>query len=106
MAQQGNYDLKLNTVDGQPRSFPGNGSPDQFHRFVIAFPNPFASPPLVHLGVTGVHAVGDVDTNWKATQGFYILVEEVTATQFTIRTQISWYNKAFSVQIAWIALDS
>ena len=106
MPQQGTYTLDLTSADGHPLAFSGSGSPDKLLEFVVPFLKTFAAPPIVHIGVTGITNVGDGDTNWKPTQGFHIHTGNISAAQFTLQVQVSWYNKALKVDIAWLALEA
>ena len=104
MPQQDQVVLRLDSADGQPLDF-GKALEDKVVEYAVVFPHPFAAPPLVHLSVAGLDSKAVNATNWKPDLGFRLQATNVTPRGFTIDVRLSWYNTAFRVIVAWLALE-
>lgn len=68
--------------------------------FDVSFDSPFATPPVVHLGVTGF----DIDQCSSSRLGLHAVAITETGVRAELRTWRS--SRVYSVDFEWIAIGS
>jgi hypothetical protein len=68
--------------------------------FVVHFANPFAAPPVVHLGLTGF------DIDHCDSSRLSVRAVEITATGFTAQIATWRDTRVYSVEFSWLAMGA
>ena len=69
-------------------------------RFAVHFSAPFATPPLVHLGLTGF------DLDQRDASRLTLTAKEITKTGFIAEIATWRETRVYSVAFSWLALGS
>jgi len=86
-------------LEGWTLHAPSNGEPRVFEH-EVAFEQPFAAPPVVHVGLTGF------DVSNQEAARLRVAVASTHAGGFMLRVETWLHTRVWGVEVSWLAVGS